>query len=66
LSSTQPATATTAKIHTITETPSGSARNTSRNSGTWTICVCRFAMTSASPRAPTIIASVAMNATTCP
>ena len=46
--------------------PSTSARKKSRKPWTLTICVWRFAMISARPRAATIIASVAMNATTLP
>lgn len=66
LSRNQPATATTAKIHTIFGTPSRSPRNVSSNDATFTSCVRRWAISSARPRAATSMASVAMNATTRP
>ena len=66
LSTTQPTTATTAKMITSTGTPSGSERKKSVKPGTSTIWVRRWAMISARPRAAASIASVAMKGTTLP
>ena len=65
-SSTQPATATRAKIQTRTGMPSRSAVKKSRKPRTRMIWVCRLAMISARPRAAAIMARVAMNGTIWP
>ncbi len=66
LSSNQPPTATRAKMTTISGTPRTSAVQKSLNPSTFTICVRRSEMISASPRAAASIARVMMKGTMLP
>ena len=66
LSRNQPQATTRAKIQISTGMPSRLPENAALNPLTLTIWVVRLASNSASPRAPTSMAIVAMNATTPP